>query len=81
MNDRNALRVLITAAAYCLTLLVVVAIAFIVVIFVAGPHSGLLPPALEVVVIALGWLGVLILPVLAAWLVWRRLGPRPVHRF
>jgi hypothetical protein len=45
---------------------VVAALTFFVVIFLAGPHAGLLPHALEVVVFVLGWLFVLVLPVLAA---------------
>jgi hypothetical protein len=37
-----------------------------VVLMLAGPHSDLLPPSLEIAVIMLGWLFVLVAPVLAA---------------
>lgn len=69
-------RVIITIATYFLTLLVVTVIAFFVVILLAGPHAGLLPHAMEVVVLVLGWLSVLILPFWGAWIIWRRLGQR-----
>ena len=70
------MRALITIAAYFVTLVVVAVVAFFVVIFLAGPHAGLLPHALEVVVLVLGWLSVLILPFWAAWRTWKRLGQR-----
>lgn len=60
---------------YLGSLVVVAALSFIVVIFLAGPHAGLLPHFLEIVVLVLGWLAVLVLPFLAAWKVWRRLRP------
>lgn len=59
-------KLLLTIAAYVAALVVVAALTFFVVIFLAGPHAGLLPHALEVVVFVLGWLFVLVLPVLAA---------------
>ncbi|HSA89885.1 MAG TPA: hypothetical protein VLF42_08320 [Burkholderiales bacterium] len=67
---------LVTIATYLLTLLVVAVVAFFVVLFLAGPHAGLLPHALEVVVLALGWLSVLVLPFWGAWIIWKRLGQR-----
>jgi ABC-type nickel/cobalt efflux system permease component RcnA len=67
------MRLLLTIATYLATLAVVAVVAFFVVIFLAGPHAGLLPHALEVVVLILGWLSVLVLPFLGAWAAWRRL--------
>lgn len=67
-------RVLITVAAYFLTLLIVAVVAFVIVMSLAGPHAGLLPHAMEVVVLVLGWLCVLLLPFWGAWLVWTHLG-------
>jgi len=52
---------------------------FVIVIFVAGPHAGLLPAPLEAIVLAAGWLAVLIMPVLAARVAWRRLGKPADH--
>jgi hypothetical protein len=43
-----------------LTLVIMAVIAFFVVIVPAGPHAGLLPHAVEVVVLTLGWLSVLL---------------------
>lgn len=70
------MRVLITIATYFLALLAAAVVAFFVVIFLAGPHAGLLPHAMEVVVLVLGWLSVLILPFWAAWRTWKRFGER-----
>ena len=68
-----------TAGIYLLTNPpLVAAIAFIVVIFLAGPHAGILPAPLEAAVLALGWLAVLVIPALAAVKGWQRLGRRRV---
>lgn len=67
------MRVLLTIATYLAALAAVAVLAFFAVMFLAGPHAGLLPHALEVVVLILGWLSVLVLPLLAAGAVWRRL--------
>jgi ABC-type nickel/cobalt efflux system permease component RcnA len=72
-------RLLISIATYFLTLLVVAVVAFFAVILLAGPHAGLLPHAMEVVVLVLGWLSVLILPFWGAWIIWKRLGQRERH--
>ena len=70
------LRIILSLIAYLVALATVAVIAFFAVIFLAGPHAGLLPGWLEAVVLGLGWLAVLLLPVLAALAVWRRLGRR-----
>lgn len=70
------MKYLLTALAYLLAVVAIAALAFVVVLFVAGPHAGLLPQWLEVVVIVLGWLAILVLPVLLARTVWRRLQPK-----
>lgn len=68
------MRILLTLAAYIAALLVVAAVAFVVVLVLAGPHAGLLPHALEVAVLILGWLSIAVVPVWVAWIVWRRTG-------
>lgn len=67
-------RLLIAIATYLATLAAVAVVAFFLVIFLAGPHGGFLPRAFEGVVLGLGWLLVLVLPFVAAWTMWRRLG-------
>jgi hypothetical protein len=62
-----------TLLAYLLSLVLVAAVALVVVLFVAGPHSGLLPQWAEAIVLALGWIAVLVLPVFPARAVWRRM--------
>ena len=77
----HMLRIVLSLIAYVVALAAVAVIAFFAVIFLAGPHAGLLPGWLEAVVLGLGWLAVLLLPVLAARTVWRRLGrPRRAAR-
>jgi hypothetical protein len=70
-------RVLLTLVAYVTSLILIAGVSFVVVIFLAGPHAGLLPHGLEVVVLCLGWLAILVVPVLAAAKVWHRLGATP----
>lgn len=64
---------LLTLLAFVGTLVVTAAIAFVVVIVFAGPHSDLLPSFLQPVVFIAGWLAVLGVPFIAARATWRRL--------
>ncbi|MFP5348725.1 MAG: hypothetical protein ACLGHO_02650 [Gammaproteobacteria bacterium] len=64
-------RLVMVIVTYVVALVLVAVAAFFVVIFLAGPHADVLPQALEVVVLILGWLAVLVLPMWAAWAVWR----------
>lgn len=70
------MRILVSLFAYIVALALVAAVSFIIVILVAGPHAGLLPHWLEAVVLGLGWLAVLLLPLLVLRWVWRRWGER-----
>lgn len=63
----------VTLLAYLVALAVTAPLALLVVLVLAGPHAGLLPHALEVAVLAAGWVAVLVLPPLAARRVWRAL--------
>jgi hypothetical protein len=72
------MRLLATALAYLLSLVVIAAISLATVLLIAGPHSGMLPSWLEPWVLGLGWLVILFVPALIARSVWRRLG-RPAH--
>jgi hypothetical protein len=55
---------------------VIVPIAFMLAIVLAGPHSSILPSMLQPVVAVLCWAFVLVGPVLVARAVWRRAGGR-----
>jgi hypothetical protein len=66
------MRWLRTIAAYALSLCIVAPVAFLIVIFLAGPHAGLLPETLEAVILIAGWISVLLVPVWVARKVWRR---------
>lgn len=69
---RSILKYLIPALVYLASLVAVAALAFAVVLVLAGPHSDLLPPAVQIAVIVLGWLSVLILPIVCAFQVWKK---------
>lgn len=71
------MRILLTGLAYLAVAAVVGVLAFVVVVILAGPHSDLLPGAVQVVVLILGWLAILVIPVLVARLAWRRYDKRP----
>jgi len=66
------MRFLFAFLAYIASLAVVAPVAFFGVLFLAGPHGGLLPQALQVVVLPLAWLAILVVPALAARAVWIR---------
>lgn len=72
---RLAWRYLATAVAWLAATALLAPICFLVVVVLAGPHSDLLPNALQPPVLALGWLAVLVGPVLVARAAWRRTGP------
>lgn len=69
------MRIVLTLLAYVVALAVVTAICFVAVMFLAGPHAGLLPAPMESAVLILGWILVLVLPALVARRVWRRRAP------
>lgn len=74
------MRLFLAMLAYVTMLAVVAGATFIVVMMLAGPHAGLLPHWLEVLVMLLGWVVVLLVPFLLARRVWRRLGLKPAKR-
>ena len=45
---------------------------FFAVIFLAGPHGGVLPRSLHTATLALGWFCVIVIPLVGARWVWRR---------
>ena len=70
------MKIAITALAFLGSLLVVAAVTLVVVLVLAGPHAGLLPQPLEIVVALAGWIVVLVVPFVVARKVWRRLEQR-----
>jgi hypothetical protein len=66
------MRIVSTLIAYVVALAAVAVAAFVVVMFLAGPHAGLLPGWMASVVLVQGWLAVVVLPILAARWVWTR---------
>lgn len=68
-------RVVATAVTWLAAQVLVTAATALVVLFLAGPHAGLLPQWLEAVVLGLGWITVIAAPVLIARRAWLRLAP------
>jgi len=65
-------RGVITAVAYLVTLCLIGSVTIFAVLVLAGPHAGLLPQPLEVIVGLAGWTVVLVVPILIARSVWGR---------
>ena len=66
------MRLLVTLLAFIASLVPTAVAAFFAVIFLAGPHGGVLPASLHTATLLLGWLCVLIVPLLVARWAWRR---------
>lgn len=68
------MRWVLTLLAWLASLAVLAPVCFAGVILLAGPHSSLLAPSLQVPVVLLGW-GILLMgPLWVARTVWRRVG-------
>jgi hypothetical protein len=70
---RVALTILAAVLSLCLTAVVV----FFAVLILAGPHSSMVPSALQPAVLVVGWLVVVVVPLTVARWVWRRFAPDP----
>ena len=68
------MRILITVLAILISAVVTAAVAFYAVIFLAGPHGGVLPSAFQSPALAMGWLAVIGVPVFIGRWTWRRFG-------
>jgi hypothetical protein len=66
------MRVLITLLAFVGSLVATAVAAFFAVIFLAGPHGGVLPASLHTATLLLSWICVLVIPLLVARWAWRR---------
>ena len=66
------MRWLLTLLAWLVSTIVLAPVCFVVVIVLAGPHSSMLPSWIQPAVLILGWLVLLVGPLLVARAVWRR---------
>ena len=73
-SGATVIRALLTLIAFLVTLPVIGVMTFFAVIFLAGPHGGVLPQWTEPVVLILGWSVVIVFPTLVARKVWLRTG-------
>ena len=64
-------RWILTILAWLASVLIVTPVALFSVLVLAGPHAGLLPQSLEMVVLLVGWVAVLGVPILVARRVWK----------
>ena len=69
------MRVIGTCVVFLLALAVTATVTFFAVIFLAGPHGGVLPPSLHTAALVLGWVVVVVVPSLAGRWAWHRLAP------
>ena len=60
------MRILATAFAYVVSLVVMATIALVAILLLAGPHAGVVGSPMETVVLVIGWLAVLGLPAFVA---------------
>ena len=67
-------RVLIAFIAWTAAVVVIGPVCFFVTLVLAGPHSSMLPSAVQPAVLVLGWVVFLAAPILAARAAWRRTG-------
>jgi hypothetical protein len=68
------MRYLWALLAYIVSLIVIAALAFVIVIVLAGPHAGLLPRWAEILVLSAGWIAVVAVPIWVAVRVYKRTG-------
>jgi hypothetical protein len=69
------MRVIGTCVAVLVALAVIAPVAFFAVFFLAGPHGGALPSSLHATTLIVGWLLVVVVPILVGRWAWRRLAP------
>ena len=71
-------RALFTLIAFFVAFIVTGVVTFFAVIFLAGPHGGVLPEWAGPIIFVLAWSAVIILPVVSARKVWLRSSPAQV---
>ena len=68
------MRWLLALLAWLGSLVLLAPLCFVAAVVLAGPHSSILPSFLQPLVLVLGWAIVLVVPVVVARAVWRRVG-------
>ena len=66
-------RLVLTCLAYFVALGLTGWLAFIGVLWLAGPHGGVLPQSMHTTTLVVGWVLVLVVPILIARCTWRGL--------
>ena len=67
------MRFILASLAFLATLAVMAFVAFFSVMYLTGPHGGVLPSSLQTAALVVGWLLVAIVPIVVARWVWQRL--------
>ena len=70
-------RVLITFIAWSAVAALLAPVCFFAVILLAGPHSSMLPSAVQPAVLLLGWAAWVVVPIYVARRIWQRTSPIP----
>ena len=70
------MRWLLAFLAWLISAAVLAPVCFLVTMVLAGPHSSVLPSAIQPIVLLIGWIVFLVGPVWVARLVWRRAAAR-----
>jgi hypothetical protein len=71
------MRILLTLIATVLSFGFTAVVAFFASLLLAGPHGGILPAALQPVVLIIAWLAITAVPIAVARWAWRRFAPPP----
>ena len=73
------MRWLIAVVVWALATVLLAPVCFFATMFLAGPHSSMLPSFAQSLVVIVGWLILLVTPVWIARSAWRRVGRRAVE--
>jgi hypothetical protein len=67
------MRHVLTGVAYVVALVLTASIASFAVLYLVGPHGGALPQSFYIPVLCVGWIAVIVWPIVFARWMWRRL--------
>jgi len=66
------MRILISILAAVISMPITAVLVYFAVLFLAGPHGGVLPPSLHLITLAFGWIVVVAVPLFVGRWVWQR---------